>query len=325
MCSAAALLALGAVTAAFAQGPSLQTVRLICLPGTPLPVVVGQMHGTFAKYGLEVQTEKAKDANQVRADLASGKADIAESAVQNAVATVDAGADVIIVMGGEGATSELIAQPDIKSVKDLRGKTIATDGSDTEYTMLIKKILLMNGLKADDYTLKVAGLAPQRLQAMTESKQYGATIEKPPTSILARRAGLVSLGTTQQLMGTTESQGIGAFVQRQWAQDHAELLERYMAAFIESERWLMAPENKQQAIDLVAKAGKLPEDIAAETYQIDVTDPGGWAKDARFNVEGFEDGLKLEAEVGGEWGGKVPTAKKYYDLSYYDKALAIVK
>src|SRR6185437_1437214 len=229
MCSAAALLALGAVTAAFAQGPSLQTVRLICLPGTPLPVVVGQMHGTFAKYGLEVQTEKAKDANQVRADLASGKADIAESAVQNAVATVDAGADVIIVMGGEGATSELIAQPDIKSVKDLRGKTIATDGSDTEYTMLIKKILLMNGLKADDYTLKVAGLAPQRLQAMTESKQYGATIEKPPTSILARRAGLVSLGTTQQLMGTTESQGIGAFVQRQWAQDHAELLERYMA------------------------------------------------------------------------------------------------
>src|SRR6185437_10847065 len=109
------------------------------------------------------------------------------------------------------------------------------------------------------------------------------------------------------------------------AQDHAELLERYMAAFIESERWLMAPENKQQAIDLVAKAGKLPEDIAAETYQIDVTDPGGWAKDARFNVEGFEDGWKLEAEVGGEWGGKVPTAKKYYDLSYYDKALAIVK
>lgn len=319
---AVTLLALGA--SALAQKPALQTVRLICLPGTPLAVVAGEMHGTFAKYGIQVTSQRAENASALREDLATGKADIAESSVANGVAASEAGADVVIVMGGEALTSELIVQPGIKSVKDLRGKTVITDGTDTSYTMAIKKILLLHGLKPGvDYQIKVYGLSRKRLQGMEQNKSFAATIEKPPTSILAERAGLVSLGPTQKLMGMPASQGIGAFVLRPWARQHAALLERYMAAFIESQRWLESPANKQQVIGMIAKESRISPDIAALTYEVAVKT--AWQRDARFNPKGFANGLKLQAEVEGAWGGKPPAATKYYDLSYYQRALSMVK
>ena len=95
---------------AAAQGPSPQTIRVISLPGRSLPVVVAEMHGTFAKYGIQVQTESAPNSDVLRSALAAGRADIAHAAVDNAVAMVDsAAADVVIVMGGEDSLNELIA------------------------------------------------------------------------------------------------------------------------------------------------------------------------------------------------------------------------
>ena len=52
--------------------------------------------------------------------------------------------------------------------------------------------------------------------------------------------------------------------------------------------------------------------------------PNGWSKDAVFLAKGFQDDLKLKAEFDSASGGKAPSAKKYYDLSYYQKALKLV-
>ncbi len=320
-----AILLLVAVSAApLARSTDLQTIRLICLPSTPLAVVIGNRNGIFAKYGIAAQATKAADATSLRGALADGSADIAHAAVENAVTMVDsAQADVVIVLGGESSTSELIVQPDVKSVRDLRGRIIITDGPDTAYTLTLKLILLRNGLDpGKDCEFKVVGLAPERLDAMKENKQYAATIQKPPTSVLAQRAGLVSLGLTQTLLGTAPSQGIGGFVRRDWAREHSELLERYIAAFIESQRWLMSPANKQQVVELLTKDSHLPPDIAGDTYDVDVKN--AWTPDARFQVDGFEQVLDLRAAAGDAKPAARGPASAYYDLSYFDKALALV-
>lgn len=320
----AALFVLAACAAPLARSNDLQTIRLICLPSTPLAVAIGNRNGIFAKYGIEVQATKAADAASLRSALADGSADVAHAAVENAVTMVDsAQADVAIVLGGESSTSELIVQPEIKSVKDLRGHVIITDGADTAYTLTLKEILLRNGLEPEkDCEFRVVGLAPQRLEAMKENKQYAATIEKPPTSVLAQRAGLVSLGLTQTLLGTGPSQGIGGFVRRDWAREHSELLERYIAAFIESQRWLLAAANKQEVVELLTKDSHLPPDIAADTYDVDVKN--AWTPDSRFQVDGFEQVLNLRVAAGNAKGTADRAANSYYDLTYYDKALALV-
>ena len=56
------------------------------------------------------------------------------------------------------------------------------------------------------------------------------------------------------------------------------------------------------------------------------TDPvEGMAKDAKFDMEGFKNTLKLRAEIEGQWGGKPPSPEKYIDLSYYDRAMAGIR
>jgi ABC-type nitrate/sulfonate/bicarbonate transport system substrate-binding protein len=279
-----------------AQAPP-QTIRLICLPGVPLPVLIGQAQGFFAKYGIHVVAEKAASAEALRAALGSHAADLAHASVENSVvAATTGGMGTVIVMGGEQSTSELIVQPDIKTVADLRGHIVILDGEDTAYTLLLKTILSRNGLKPGaDCEMKVIGLAPQRLAAMREHPEYAATIQKPPTSILSEQAGLRSLGSTEVLSGVGRLQGIGGFVQRSWAHDHSDLLERYIAGFVEAQRWMMDPAHENQVIALTSAESHMTPDIAKQTYEVAMKE--GWSPDARFDVAGFGHVLALNRQA----------------------------
>jgi ABC-type nitrate/sulfonate/bicarbonate transport system substrate-binding protein len=306
-----------------AQKPPPQTIRVICLPGIPLPLLIAKARGIFSRYQIEVVAEKATSASALRDALENHTADIAHSSVENAVAADNAGGmDSVIVMGGEESTSELIVQPEIRTVSDLRGHLIILDGADTAYTLLLKKILSRNGLRSGlDYEMKVVGLAPQRLQAMRDHPENAATIQKPPTSILSERAGLKSLGSTDALSGMGKFQGIGGFVTLPWARDHGDLLERYIAAFVEAQRWMMGPANEKQVIALMASEGHMPLDIAEQTYQVAMKE--AWTPDARFDVAGFNNVLALEQQEQGATGTQ-PAPEKYYDLSWYSHAIDIL-
>lgn len=307
---------------AVGQSPAPQKIKVLTLLGRPLPVVVAQEHDIFAKYGVEVETANMSSSDELRANLAAGKGDLGYAAVDNAVAMVElAGDDVAIFMGGEGSQNELIVQPYIKSVKDLRGRVLLVDAVNTAYALQLKKILLLSGLRQDrDYELKPFGATPLRLAALREHKEYAGTMLGPPSSIVAKRAGLVRLATVHELIGPY--QGVGLFGSRQWAQEHRQALTRFIAACIEAQRWLMAPVNQSEVIELMSKESHLHPDVAAETYTSLNALPGGYEQDAGFDVQGFENVLHLRAELEGQWSGHPPSPEKYYAPSYYLEALA---
>lgn len=308
-----------------APGPPLRTLHVIGISARPLPIVVAQSNGIFASHGLKVELELAVNSDIVRGNLAGDKADIAHAAVDNDVAMVESGAaDTVIVMGGERSANELIAQPGIKTISDLRGHTTLVDAPQTAFALQLKKILLSAGLEAGrDYELKAIGSAPQRFAAMRENKNYAATMLGPPISLLAQQEGFVSLGSTRKFIGPYQS--IGAFAKRDWAGKNADTLVQYIAAYIEAERWLASPANKQQVIELMMKESHLSEPAAGENYEAVFGANGSYEPDGEFDREGFKNVLKLRADVEGTWGGKPPAPEKYYDLSYYEKALAQVK
>jgi ABC-type nitrate/sulfonate/bicarbonate transport system substrate-binding protein len=319
--ASATLLVIGAV--AYAQSAAPQTIRVVALY-PHLPIVIAQEHGIFAKHGVDVQIDTVPSSDALREELASGKADLAHAAADNAVAMVEtSGVDVVIVMGGEGSTNELLAQPEIHSITDLRGKTLIVDAPNTAYALQLKKILLLSGLKAGkDYEIKPIGATPIRLQAMRDHKEYAASILGPPTSVLAKSSGFLSLGKTQDLIGAY--QATSAFVRRAWAHDHSETVERYLAAYVEAQRWLLAPENKSQVLVLVKKQWHLSDDQASETYAM-IEHHVWYEPDARFDLEGFKNVLKLRAEIEGQWGGHPPAPDKYFDSTYYQQALTQIK
>jgi len=308
-----------------AQSPNPQKIRALTLLGRPLQFVVADKQGIFAKYGLEVENTNKANSDEVRGDLAAGKGDIVYLALDNAVAMVElAKADAVIVMGGEGSQNELIAQSEIKSIKDLRGKTLIVDAVNTAYALQMKKILSANGLEVTrDYEMKAYGATPARLIAMREHKDFAGSMLGPPASITAKREGFVSLGSVQDLIGPYQAAGF--FTMRPWAKEHRDALVAFLAACIEAQRWILAPENKPQVIELLTAQYKLASEAAAQTYESLMTRPGGYSKDALLDDAGFKNVLKLRAEVEGQWGGHPPSPEKYYDDSYYQSALAKLK
>ena len=129
-----------------------------------------------------------------------------------------------------------------------------------------------------------------------------------------------SLGRTTDLLGPYQADG--AFVRRAWARDHAETLVNYLAAYIEALRWSLDPKNRAEAVAMLVDKLKLPQDMAEKSLTL-IAEPGfGFARDAKFDMAGFKNVLALRAEVE---GGQPADPQRYIDLSYYDRAMKLVK
>jgi ABC-type nitrate/sulfonate/bicarbonate transport system substrate-binding protein len=301
------------------------TLRVNVFPGVQnLAIYVGLAQGIFAKHGVNVDLQFTPNSDDQRNGLADGKFEIAHGGVDNAVAMVEsAGRDVVIVLGGDSSMNEFLVQPDVASIADMRGRELLVDAPNTAYALQAKKILLNNGLKAGDYQLKLAGGTLFRYRAMVEKKEGAASILNVPFSIMARQKGAKSLGRTIDLLGPY--QATGAFVMRPWAAANAGVLERYIAAYVESTRWALAPANRSEAIGLLVKWLKIPQDVAEQTYDMALDPKFGFTPDAKFDLAGFRNVLALRAEIEGQWGGKAPAPDRYLDMGFYDRALKTLR
>ncbi len=286
-----------------------------------LPLFAGQAKGFLARHGLEVDLQLTADSEGLRRGLAAGEVEIAHAAVDNAVAMVEtAGVDVVVVMGGSNGLNELFVQPGIRSVAELRGKTVIVDAPNTAYALQLQKILLAHGLVAGrDYAVKPVGGTRERMVAMCETGEYAASMLSPPFSILAERAGLRSLGHAVSMLGPY--QATAGFVLRSWALANAATLERYIRAQVEGLRWSLAPANREETVALLAERLGIAQDVAEATYRLAADPAGGLTPDARLDPEGFRAVLALRAELEGYPDGRVPPADRYYDSQYYQRAL----
>ena len=316
----AVLLCLFSASAAMATEP--KKLRVNVFAGVQnLALFAGQAKGIFARKGLEIELQFTPNSPAQREGLAKGAFEIAHAGVDNSVALADTGAGSIIVMGGDSSMQELFAQPGIKSIADLKGRTVIVDAPNTAYALVVKKALLKAGLRdGQDYTLKATGGTFVRLGLMKENKEHAASMLNPPFSITAAREGFPSLGAAVDLVGPY--QGTGGYVLRSWAEANAQTLERYLAAYVEALRWALDAANRAEAAALLAGRLKVPADIAEATYDRAADPVTGLAPDARFDMDGFRNVLALRAEIEGKWGGKAPAPDKYVDLTYYQRALA---
>jgi ABC-type nitrate/sulfonate/bicarbonate transport system substrate-binding protein len=303
------------------QSVSAQTpLRAKVFPGAQaLPAIAGVQQGIFEKHGIKLELLFTQTSQEQRDGLAAGDFQVAHAAVDNAVAMVErAKHDVIIVTGGDSSMNEFFAQADVRSIADLKGRTVIVDAPNTAYALQAKKILRMNGLNDGDYTLKPVGGTLFRYRAMRENKELAASMLNPPFSVEAPSAGLKSLGRAVDLIGPY--QATGAWVLRKWATANADTLERYIAGLIEATRWAVARENKDAAVKILAERFKLRPQVAERTWEMLADPKFGLAPDARFDLAGFKNVLALRAEIEGDWGGKPPAPERYIDLTYYERA-----
>jgi ABC-type nitrate/sulfonate/bicarbonate transport system substrate-binding protein len=305
--------------------PAQTQLKVMVFPGlSNLSIFAAQHKNLFAKHGLAVEVMNTPNSDVLRDGLAKGDHQIAHAAVDNAVAMVElAKADVAIVTGGDNGFNRIFVQPEINAYADLRGKAVVVDAPNTAYALLLYKVLKDAGVNKGDYVVKPVGGTTARLEAMTKDKANAAGVLNPPFSFRAKEAGLKDMGAAAKAVGAYQAGG--AFVMRDWAKANSDSLVRYITAYVEGCRWALDPANKAEVIALLSDRLKLTPQVAAQSYAV-ATDPGdSIAKDAKFDIEGFKNVLKLRAEIEGQWGGNPPSPEKYIDLSYYDRAVSSIR
>ena len=315
------LLVLAMLAATAAAEPA--TVRVNSFPNAKaLPLHAGVAKGIFARRGVGLQLSFTENSTRQREGLAAGEFDIVHSAVDNAVAMVEtAKKDVVIVTGGDSGMNEFFVQAYVRSFADLRGRKLVVDAPNTAYAIQAKKILLKHGLKdGTDYTVVPVGRGELRLKAMAENRDYAAAVLNLPFTIQAEQLGMKSLGNTVDILGPYQANG--AFALRAWVESNGPLLERYLAAYIESLRWVRRPENQAECVAILTDKLKISRDVAERSYRLLVDPIRGFTPDAAFDREGFGNLLALRAEI--EGGGTPPPAEKYLDLSYYRRAIGML-
>ena len=177
----------------------------------------------------------------------------------------------------------------------------------------------MSGVQRGEYAVKVVGGVALRLEAMRRDKSVAATMMNLPYSVMADREGFRNLGMAVRALGAY--QGTAAYAMRPWARANGDAVVRYIQAYVEGLRWVKTPANKTEAVAFLVERLKLGPELAGSCYDIFADPAGGFAPDARLDLEGFTNVLKLRAELEGQWEGMPPSPEKYLDLSYYDRAL----
>ena len=287
-----------------------------------LPFYVGMEKGLFAKHSIKLELAFTENSRSQREGLANGKFEVVQAAVDNALAMIEvAKIDVVIVSGTDSGTNEFIVNKGIENFDGVRGKKLVVDAPNTAYALQGIKILQQHGLKVGvDYKLNPVGNGTHRLKAMMDGGDNAAAIMNLPFSAQAIETGMKSLGRTNDMLGPYQAGG--AFVLRSWAKANGPTLEKYLAGYIESLRWVVDKKNRDEAIALLMDRRKLTRSLATRSYDLMIEPGFGFNTDAKLSAEGFDNVLKLRQEVE---GGPAPSPAKYLDLSYYDRAMKLVK
>jgi TRAP-type uncharacterized transport system substrate-binding protein len=127
--------------------------------------------------------------------LADGRWQIIHSTSDNAVGMVDVDKlDVLFVIGGD-VHNHIIAQIDIRSLADLRGRTVVLDTANSGCVYLFYAILKKNGLNLGKRWRNAEGV-----EALQNDKDNKAAVLNPPFSIQAVKSGLKDMGATVDMM-----------------------------------------------------------------------------------------------------------------------------
>ena len=136
-----------------------------------LPFFAAENKGFFAKRDLEMDIKIAPNSDEMRNGLAEGRYQIVHGAIDNAVAMAEvAKADIAVVCGGDNGWNQLIVQPDIGSVAELRGKTVIVDSPNTAYALQLYALLAQRPEKGD-YEVKWSGRHSASAEAIRKTRR----------------------------------------------------------------------------------------------------------------------------------------------------------
>jgi ABC-type nitrate/sulfonate/bicarbonate transport system substrate-binding protein len=278
------------------------------------PHLIAEYKGFFAKENLEVEFHLTTYAPDHNHGMAEGRWDFTLSSADTMIArTTTDGVDYLLFMQAEeGLSACLIGQQDVRSIEQLRGKLLAGDPGDSNLDLIRKKILREHQMDDTDYRIEIIGSSPKRLEALLQRRVVAAMLT-PPASDKALAAGGVLLAKAEDYVpGWPLTCG---WTLRQWLISHRDLAVRFIRAWVAATDWLLAPENRVEALELMMSKEELSRDAAEEAYRKVVPK-------ARINPAALKTVIELRKEMG-VYRPPYSPPERFYDASFWREATGL--
>jgi|HubBroStandDraft_5_1064220.scaffolds.fasta_scaffold04432_6 NitT/TauT family transport system substrate-binding protein len=252
-----------------ASAPSYAEKVTIGTTGPPgamaWPFYVAIAKGYFAAANIDLDVVSAPSSAAVVLQATAGALDMTvEGSFVDVVRAIAKGAPLAIIrIMVQTPPYELLAQPSIKTLKELKGKTVSIGGPKDITRIYLDRMIEPNGVKDSDVDLVFAGASSARLAAL-ESHAVDAAILTAPYNFYGVPAGFPVIGRTADYI--TDLPQNGTTVNLNWAAGHIDTMRRYLAAFNQGVAWFRDRQNRDEAIKILVDAGNLKPEEVAKSY-----------------------------------------------------------
>jgi len=166
-------------------------------------LIIAQKEGYMKEEGLNVELLSIRGEIAIRTTLA-GDVDFFTNAGSALAAAVRGVPVKLVTVFQDKPGWDLIAQPEIKSIAQLRGKNIAIMSPEGSLAVVAREILRKNGLDpAKDVNLVVMGGDAVRFPAL-QTKAIHATLFNTGMSVRAQKEGFSKLGNASEYANLIE-------------------------------------------------------------------------------------------------------------------------
>ena len=230
-----------------------------------MPFFVAKERGFFREEGLEVELIVMQAIQTIQATL--GNSTQFASATGSAVSAAVRGADIKVILAVTDRPSfDLIAQPNITSVQQLRGKKIGTGGVGSLAEILARRILMANNVRPEEVAILATG--PSHVTYLSlKAKVIDAAPLQMPLTFTAQDEGFRKLVAAGDVYQTVQG---GLAATTALLSDQPELVTRVVRAMLRATRLIKS--DRKYGIEFLKgpwlDIGKDPEKIAARTYDI---------------------------------------------------------
>jgi NitT/TauT family transport system substrate-binding protein len=223
-----------------------------------VPLLYARSAGIYKKYGLDVQLVRFTNAAAATAALIGGSLDMSKNSALGLVNAVTRGLPLTAV-GSIGYYNA--AKPDyalvvgsnspVKTAKDLEGKTMAAISLQDMSSIATFGWLEQQGV--DFSKIKYVEIpAAATLAAIEQNQVVGATMAEPFLSANLATGKVRTLGYPYSALGKQYSASV-LFASTKWANDHPDLLNKFLKATQEASIFVAAHENSDQLRQLIAE------------------------------------------------------------------------
>lgn len=301
-------------------------LKLICFPGAPnLPIFAAIEKGWFADFGVNVALTTTPSSAFQAENLANGTFHIAGTAFDNVVAyrekqgavVIDPVPDFFAFMGATQIELALVCAKDVKTVGDLRGRSIALDALATGFAFVLYEMLARAGVRQDEVTMAAVGATPQRWESV-RAGTHAATLTIEPFTSIAGAQGFNVVETSTNMFAAYQG---GSFAAKySWASANADALRGFIRGYLKGLDWTLDAANRDDAVKLLlANMDGIKPEVAPKVIANLVNPRSGLTPRAAFLPEGVATVLELRRRYGG--GKANADSARYIDTSFYEDAI----